>query len=98
MSARRALLLALGEFPPAAVPDRAGLSAELLAGRLSLATPGLLARLRATTLAKLANDSPKYASLAAARARTESESTQQLGSRMTFMRKYELKLLACSAS
>ena len=50
-------------------PHDSALSAELLAGRLSLATPGLLARLRATTLAKLANDSPKYASLAAARAR-----------------------------
>lgn len=50
-------------------PHDSALSAELLAGRPSLATPGLLARLRATTLAKLANDSPKYASLAAARAR-----------------------------
>ncbi|QDU20744.1 bifunctional serine/threonine-protein kinase/formylglycine-generating enzyme family protein [Urbifossiella limnaea] len=30
MSAKRALLLTLGEYPPAAVPDRAGLTAELL--------------------------------------------------------------------
>lgn len=50
-------------------PHDAALSADLLAGRVSLATPGLLAGLRATILAKLANDSPKYASLAAARAR-----------------------------
>lgn len=50
-------------------PHDAALSAELMAGKASLATPGLLARLRVTMLAKLANDSPKYASLAAARAR-----------------------------
>jgi aminoglycoside phosphotransferase (APT) family kinase protein len=49
-------------------PHDAALSAELLAGKASLATPGLLGSLRATMLAKLANDSPKYASLAAAKA------------------------------
>ena len=53
---------------PVEVHD-AALSAALLAGEQSLATPGLLQRLRATMLAKLANDSPKYASLAAAKAR-----------------------------
>jgi aminoglycoside phosphotransferase (APT) family kinase protein len=53
---------------PVEVHD-ATLSAALLAGEQSLATPGLLQRLRATMLAKLANDSPKYASLAAAKAR-----------------------------
>ena len=50
-------------------PHDARLSEDLMAGRASLATPGLLPRLRATMLAKLANDSPKYASLAAAKAR-----------------------------
>lgn len=50
-------------------PHDAALSADLMEGKASLATPGLLPRLRATTLAKLSNDSPKYASLAAARAR-----------------------------
>ena len=50
-------------------PHDAALSAELMAGKASLATPGLLPKLRATMLAKLANDSPKYASLAAAKAR-----------------------------
>ncbi|MFM8542762.1 MAG: hypothetical protein ACKOAM_05950 [Chakrabartia sp.] len=34
--------------------------------RQTLATPGLLARLRKTALIKLANDVPKYAALAAA--------------------------------
>jgi aminoglycoside phosphotransferase (APT) family kinase protein len=48
-------------------PHDAKLSADLLAGKASLATPGLLAALRATAVAKLANDSPKYASLAEAR-------------------------------
>lgn len=50
-------------------PHDAALSADLMAGRASLATPGMLAKLRMVALAKLANDSPKYASLAAARAR-----------------------------
>jgi aminoglycoside phosphotransferase (APT) family kinase protein len=50
-------------------PHDAAMSAKLMAGEASLATPGLLVQLRATMLAKLANDSPKYASLAAARAR-----------------------------
>jgi aminoglycoside phosphotransferase (APT) family kinase protein len=35
----------------------------ILAGEVTLATPGLLARLRALALAKLANDVPKYAAL-----------------------------------
>lgn len=50
-------------------PHDAALSAELAAGRATLATPGVLSRLRATTLAKLANDGPKYAALALARQR-----------------------------
>lgn len=51
---------------PVALYDK-GLSDDLLAGKKSLATPGLLQRLRRTALAKLANDVPKYAALAAAR-------------------------------
>jgi aminoglycoside phosphotransferase (APT) family kinase protein len=45
----------------------AALSADILAGRATLATPGLLARLRRETLTKLAADQPKYPSLAKAR-------------------------------
>ncbi len=43
------------------------LSDALLAGTQSLATSGLLARLRKSALAKLSNDVPKYAALNAAR-------------------------------
>lgn len=50
-----------------AVHDKA-LSDDLMAGRQSLATPGLLARLRRDALAKLAADQPKYSALAKARA------------------------------
>jgi hypothetical protein len=39
----------------------------LLAGRQSLNTPGLVAQLKAQSLAKLAADQPKYSGLAAAR-------------------------------
>jgi aminoglycoside phosphotransferase (APT) family kinase protein len=49
-------------------PHDNALAEALLSGEQSLATPGLLARLRALAMAKVANDSPKYASLAAARA------------------------------
>lgn len=51
---------------PVEVHDKA-LADDILAGRLTLASPGLLARLRRAALAKLANDVPKYAALAAAR-------------------------------
>jgi len=50
---------------PTAIHDKA-LSDDLLAGRLTLATPGLLARLKKSSLAKLAADQPKYSALAAA--------------------------------
>lgn len=50
---------------PVMIHDKA-LADGLLSGELSLATPGLLARLRAGALAKLANDVPKYAALAVA--------------------------------
>lgn len=53
---------------PVAAHDR-GLSEDLLTGRLTLATPGVLARLRKAALTKLENDVPKYAALAAARAK-----------------------------
>lgn len=51
---------------PIAIHDKA-LSDDILAGRQNLATPGLLAKLRTSTLAKLANDVPKYATLPIAR-------------------------------
>lgn len=49
---------------PSSVHDKA-LADDLLTGRLTLATPGLLARLKKATLAKLAADQPKYSALAA---------------------------------
>jgi hypothetical protein len=50
---------------PVEVHNKA-LSEDLLAGRQSLSTPGLLARLKSQALAKLAADQPKYSALAAA--------------------------------
>jgi hypothetical protein len=52
---------------PAAATDKQ-LAEALLAGDTSLATPGLLPRLRRMALDKLANDVPKYAALTKARA------------------------------
>lgn len=51
---------------PSTVHDKA-LADDLLTGRLTLATPGLLARLKKAALAKLAADQPKYSALAKAR-------------------------------
>jgi hypothetical protein len=51
---------------PVTVHDKA-LATDLLEGRLSLTTSGLLARLRKAAVTKLANDVPKYAALAKAR-------------------------------
>jgi aminoglycoside phosphotransferase (APT) family kinase protein len=51
---------------PVVVHDKA-LADDLLSGRLTLANPGVLARLRKSALAKLSNDVPKYAALAKAR-------------------------------
>jgi Phosphotransferase enzyme family len=48
------------------VHDKA-LADDLMAGRQTLATPGLLARLKRDALAKLAADQPKYSALAKAR-------------------------------
>ena len=53
---------------PAVVENHA-LAQDLLTGRLTLATPGLLAQLRRTVLDKLGNDVPKYAALQLARER-----------------------------
>lgn len=47
-------------------PYDKALSEAILAGTTTLATPGLLARLRRMALAKLSNDVPKYAALKAA--------------------------------
>jgi aminoglycoside phosphotransferase (APT) family kinase protein len=51
---------------PVEAYDKA-LTDDILAGRQTLATPGLLAQLRKAALAKLAADQPKYAALAKAR-------------------------------
>ncbi len=51
---------------PIAVHDRL-LSDDILSGHKTLATPGLLAKLRKAALGKVANDAPKYAALAKAR-------------------------------
>jgi aminoglycoside phosphotransferase (APT) family kinase protein len=51
---------------PAPVHDKA-LCDDILAGRKTLATPGLLAKLRRDALAKLAVDQPKYSALKKAR-------------------------------
>jgi hypothetical protein len=61
-------LNALGMLRREGVPgyDRA-LSNDILAGRTTLATPGLLARLKRDALAKLEADQPKYSALAKAR-------------------------------
>lgn len=53
---------------PADVHDKA-LADDLLAGRKSLDTPGLLTKLKTQSLAKLASDQPKYSALAKARDR-----------------------------
>jgi aminoglycoside phosphotransferase (APT) family kinase protein len=53
---------------PVAVHDKA-LSDDILLGRKTLASPGLLASLRKTALTKLSNDVPKYAALKLAQER-----------------------------
>lgn len=61
-------LNAIGMLQRESVPafDRT-LSDDILAGRTTLATPGLLARLKRDALAKLEADQPKYSALARAR-------------------------------
>ncbi len=53
---------------PVAVHDKA-LSDDILLGRKTLASPGLLAQLRKNALSKLGNDVPKYAALKTAEER-----------------------------
>ena len=65
--ARNALGIVVRELATRPQVRDGQLADDLLAGRVSLATPGLLARLRGMALAKLAADQPKYPSLAIAR-------------------------------
>lgn len=69
--ARNALGIVAREIEQGPVATDAALSADLLAGKVDLSTPGLLARLRRMTLDKLAADMPKYPALANARAKWE---------------------------
>ncbi len=69
--ARNALGIVVRELEQRPDATDATLAADLLAGRTTLATPGVLARLRRATLAKLTADMPKYPALAAARAQWE---------------------------
>lgn len=69
--ARNALGIVAREIEQRPVATDAALSADLLAGKADLATPGLLARLRRMALDKLSADMPKYPALATARAKWE---------------------------
>ncbi|MFC4293676.1 phosphotransferase [Novosphingobium tardum] len=69
--ARNALGIVVRELATRPCPEDRPLATDILAGRQSLATPGLLARLRRGALDKLAADVPKYAALAPARAKWE---------------------------
>lgn len=64
--AMNAIGMLIREQESPVVPHDKALADDLLTGRQTLATPGLLARLRKTALIKLANDVPKYAALTAA--------------------------------
>ncbi|MFY7836557.1 MAG: phosphotransferase [Novosphingobium sp.] len=65
--AQNALGIVRRELSARASPADKALAEDLLAGRQSLATPGLLATLRARALSTLSADMPKYPALAAAR-------------------------------
>lgn len=67
--ARNALGIVARELAARPQAEDRALADDLLAGRASLATPGLLARLRRAALTKLAADQPKYPSLALALAK-----------------------------
>lgn len=69
--ARNALGIVARELDQRPVATDAVLAADLLTGKLGLATPGLLSRLRRMALDKLAADMPKYPVLAAARVKWE---------------------------
>ena len=66
--ARNALGIVARELDQRPTASDVALAADLLCGRASLATPGLLARLRRMALGKLTADMPKYPALATARA------------------------------
>ncbi len=66
--ARNALGIVVRELAGRPDPADAALAARLLAGEDTLATPGLLARLRRRALGTLSSDMPKYPALALARA------------------------------
>ncbi|WP_298283919.1 phosphotransferase [Novosphingobium sp.] len=65
--ARNALGIVQRELAGRSDPADKALADDLLAGRQTLATPGLLADLRARALSTLSADMPKYPALAAAR-------------------------------
>lgn len=65
--AMNALGIVIRDLGAGVCAEDAALSASLMSGETSLAAPGLLARLRRAAIEKCAVDSPKYASLAAAR-------------------------------
>jgi hypothetical protein len=65
--ARNALGIVARELAQGPQAHEAALAGALLEGRTTLATPGVLARLRRATLDKLAADMPKYPALGIAR-------------------------------
>ncbi|MEY4056574.1 MAG: hypothetical protein RL519_1909, partial [Pseudomonadota bacterium] len=69
--ARNALGIVAREIEQRPVATDPALTAEIMAGRADLTTPGLLARLRRMALDKLSADMPKYPALATARAQWE---------------------------
>ncbi len=69
--ARNALGIVVRELEQRPAATDAALAADLMSGNADLATPGLLAKLRRSALAKLTADMPKYPALALARAKWE---------------------------
>ncbi|MFM5893243.1 MAG: phosphotransferase [Novosphingobium sp.] len=69
--ARNALGIVARELEQRPIAEDAALAADLISGKATLATPGLLASLRRMALGKLAADMPKYPALATARAKWE---------------------------
>ena len=69
--ARNALGIVVRELEQRPAATDAALAADLMSGNADLATPGLLAKLRRSALAKLTADMPKYPALALARANWE---------------------------
>lgn len=69
--ARNALGIVVRELEQRPAATDAALAADLMSGKADLATPGLLAKLRRSALAKLTADMPKYPALALARAKWE---------------------------